>query len=75
MGSSTNNNNNQLLGINEIQQSFNTVVESMQTRLKELEEREKWWKAIQETMDKHAATAANKITLDIGMIVLRDKLC
>jgi hypothetical protein len=55
-------------GIDELQKSFSHLVTSVQMRFKELEEKERWWKGIEEKMMHHANAATKKVTLDVGMI-------
>lgn len=48
-------------------QSCQSVVESIEERMKELEEKERWWSNIQERAEKYASNAADMITLNIGI--------
>eukprot|EP00026_Physarum_polycephalum_P012156 Phypoly_transcript_12434.p1 GENE.Phypoly_transcript_12434~~Phypoly_transcript_12434.p1 ORF type:complete len:324 (+),score=53.03 Phypoly_transcript_12434:105-1076(+) len=53
-------------GFSDMAKNFANLMTSMQMRFSELEQKEKWWKGMEERMASHAKAAAKKITLDVG---------
>ena len=59
--------------IQKVKQDFSTLVNKVEERIKELEEKETHWAALEVIMEEHASKAAHKITLDIGMLTKTKK--
>lgn len=55
--------------VEDITNSFTSVMNSFQAKLRELEEKERWWKKMEEKMKAHAEAATKKITLDVGKYI------
>ena len=54
----------------EVKKNFATLVNKVEKRIEELKERETHWAALEVLMEEHASKAAEKITLDIGMLTV-----
>jgi hypothetical protein len=52
-----------------VKNDFSSLVDIMEKRIKELDEKERHWAMLEARMDEHAAKAADKITLDIGSFI------
>jgi hypothetical protein len=66
-----NNNNNETSeggGMGKVKQEFNSLVDTVEKRIKELEEKETHWAALEASMEEHASKVSDKITLDIGKL-------
>jgi len=51
---------------NKVKKDFATLVNTMESRIKELEEKENHWAMLETMMEEHASKTLEKITLDIG---------
>jgi hypothetical protein len=51
-----------------VKQEFTTLVDTVDKRITELEEKEARWAALEASMEEHASKVSDKITLDIGML-------
>jgi hypothetical protein len=49
-----------------VKQECVNLVDTVEERMMELEEKERHWAALEASMEEHASNAAQKITLDIG---------
>jgi hypothetical protein len=53
-----------------VKETFSSLVDTVEKRIKELEEKERHWATLEASMEEHASHATEKITLDIGTIPL-----
>lgn len=53
-----------------VKREFTSLVDQVEKRIEELEEKERHWAVLEKSMEEHAALAAEKITLDIGKFLL-----
>jgi thiamine biosynthesis lipoprotein ApbE len=49
-----------------IRKDFMTLAGTVEQRIKELDEKEKYWRALSQVMEENAAKAPTKVILDIG---------
>jgi len=58
--------NNEGGRMDKVKQDFNAVINTVEKRMKELEEKESHWAMLEASMDEHIAKVAEKVTLDVG---------
>jgi alkylhydroperoxidase/carboxymuconolactone decarboxylase family protein YurZ len=49
-----------------VKQDFSNLVDTVEKRIKELDEKERHWATLAASMEEHASKVADKVTLDIG---------